>query len=155
MNEGKPMRWIVSALFAALFTSCASPGGISENLNLSAETTPLVGTLKQAKDQTEANVDTAVAGMLDAALAIPAEILFFDFSNPNIQATGLNQPILTPEERRAKRRHAMGLPDHAERRVAERRAARRRAMELGHTGGTPVNPPPHRPRIAPATSRGR
>ncbi|HGY91385.1 MAG TPA: hypothetical protein ENK43_09455 [Planctomycetes bacterium] len=155
MNEGKPMRWIVQALFAALLTSCAAPGGISENLNLSADTTPLVSTLKQAKEQTEANVNTAVTGMLDAALAVPAEILFFDFSNPNIHPTGLNQPILTPEERLAKRRHAMGLPDHAERRVAERRAARRRSMELGRNGGTPVSPPPPLPRIAPATSRRR
>ena len=118
-------------LLAVMMTGCASSEGINENLSVAAATTPVVGEVKAVRDEALDTLEEATFTAADAMLTVPFEILFYGLPPSQYagQPAGFS-PLLKPEERLARRRHAMGLPDNAERRVQARRLARRRQFEL-------------------------
>ncbi|MCA9319417.1 MAG: hypothetical protein KDB53_01720 [Planctomycetes bacterium] len=119
---------LLGILCTGLLPSCAVRDGITENVNVAAATTPVVAEAQMARDQ----ANTELANIMATTMALPVEVLFYGLPEtpPGSEFDPNSQVLHTPETRQAYRRHAMGLPDHVDRRVEDRRAARRRMLQI-------------------------
>lgn len=113
-------------LLCALGGGCVSPKGIQENLGIASSTTPVLGEVQEAELRSEATLDSVASEITTASY----KFVFYGEVPTGESEGDIDTLMLPPEERLARRRHAMGLPDSSDRRLAERQAARRREAEL-------------------------